>query len=71
MKAVIDTNVFLACLINRSGAPAKVRRHWLDGRFLLVVSEGVEYEYADVLLHSPKVELEDVQELLEEVISEQ
>jgi putative PIN family toxin of toxin-antitoxin system len=67
MKAVIDTNVFLACLINRSGAPAKIRQHWLDGRFTLVISEPVEFEYADVLLHSPLVQPEDVQVLLEEV----
>jgi len=44
MKAVIDTNVFLAALINSSGAPAKIRRHWLDGHFLLVTSLPVELE---------------------------
>lgn len=67
MKAVIDTNVFLAALINRSRAPAKLRTRWLNGEFVLVTSPPVEFEYADVLLHSPMVQSEDVQVLLEEV----
>lgn len=67
MRAVIDTNVFLAALINRSGAPAKIRMRWLDGAFLLVTSAPVECEYADVLLHSPMVQSEDVEVLLQEV----
>lgn len=67
MRAVIDTNVFLAALINRSGAPAKLRTRWLNGEFVLVTSQPVEFEYADVLLHSPMVQSEDVQILLEEV----
>lgn len=67
MKAVIDTNIFMASLINRSGAPAKIRQYWLAGKFLLVTSESIEFEYADVLLHSPKVQPEDVRVLMEEI----
>jgi len=67
MKVVIDTNVFLAALINRSGAPAKIRQHWLDEHFTLVISPPIEFEYADVLLHAPKVQPDDVQVFLEEV----
>jgi putative PIN family toxin of toxin-antitoxin system len=67
MKAVVDTNVFLAALINRRGAPAKIRQRWLDGQFILITSPPIEFEYADVLLHAPKVQSEDVQVLLEEV----
>ncbi|MEK7729899.1 MAG: putative toxin-antitoxin system toxin component, PIN family [candidate division KSB1 bacterium] len=67
MRAVIDTNVFLSALINRSGAPSKLRRRWLDGQFVLVTSEPVEFEYADVLLHSPVVPASDVFDLLDEI----
>ncbi len=69
MKAVIDTNIFLSALINRLGAPAKIRRHWLDERFTLITSPSVEFEYIDVLSHAPKVRLEDAQVFLEEVRS--
>lgn len=36
MKAVIDTNVFMAALINKRGAPAKIYHRWLDRQFDLV-----------------------------------
>jgi len=67
MRAVIDTNVFMAALINRNGAPAKIRRHWLDGHFLLVTSLPIAFEYVDVLLRSPNIQPDDVQVFLNEV----
>lgn len=67
MKAVIDTNVFLAALINSSGAPAKIRRHWLNGHFLLITSLPVEFEYVHVLSHAPNLQDEDIQVFLKEV----
>ena len=67
MKAVIDTNVFLSALINRSGAPSKLRKRWLDGQFILVTSPAIEFEYADVLLHSPVVPAGEVFDLLDEI----
>jgi putative PIN family toxin of toxin-antitoxin system len=69
MKAVIDTNVFLAALINRSGAPAKIRQHWLDEHFTLVISPPIEFEYADVLRRSRFSGYEKYQTLSHQVVS--
>jgi putative PIN family toxin of toxin-antitoxin system len=67
MRAVVDTNVFLASLINQSGAPAKIRHRWLEGQFILVTSPAIEAEYKDVLSHSSQLQPEEVQELLSEI----
>jgi hypothetical protein len=58
-------------LINRSGAPAKIRQHWLDEHFTLVISPPIEFEYADVLLHAPKVQPDDVQVFFVNLCSKQ
>jgi len=67
MKAVIDTNVFMAALINKSGAPAKIYHRWLNEQFDLVTSAAVEAEYKDVLMQSSQIPPNEVQELLQEV----
>lgn len=67
MKAVIDTNVFMAALINKSGAPAKIYHRWLNEQFDLVTSPAVEAEYKDVLMQSSQIPPSEVQELLQEV----
>jgi len=41
MIAVIDTNVFMAALLNPSGAPAKIRRRWRQRQFAVLISEAV------------------------------
>ena len=38
MKVVLDTNILIAALISKEGAPRKIYRAWLDGRFTLVTS---------------------------------
>ncbi len=69
MKAVIDTNVLMAALINKSGAPAKIYHRWLEGEFDLVTSPAIEIEYNDVLSQSSQIKPDEVQELLQEVSS--
>jgi putative PIN family toxin of toxin-antitoxin system len=67
MKAVIDTNVFMSALINRSGAPAKILQRWRSRQFFLVISAAIEFEYSDVLLSSTQIPRQEVQALLKEV----
>jgi putative PIN family toxin of toxin-antitoxin system len=38
VRAVLDVNVIISALLSPSGAPARVIRAWLEGRFELVVS---------------------------------
>ncbi len=38
MRAILDPNVIISALLSRDGAPAKVLRAWLEGRFDLIVS---------------------------------
>jgi uncharacterized protein len=38
VRAILDPNVIISALLSRDGAPAKVLRAWLEGRFDLVVS---------------------------------
>jgi putative PIN family toxin of toxin-antitoxin system len=67
MIAVIDTNVFMAALLNPSGAPAKIRRRWQQRQFETLISEAVLEEYADVLTHAPAIALSDAQFLIDEI----
>jgi putative PIN family toxin of toxin-antitoxin system len=67
MKAVVDTNVFMAALINKRGAPAKIYHRWLDRQFDLVISPAIEVEYNDVLSQSLLIPRGEVQEFLQEV----
>jgi uncharacterized protein len=38
VRAILDPNVIISALLSRDGAPAKVVRAWLEGRFDLIVS---------------------------------
>jgi putative PIN family toxin of toxin-antitoxin system len=38
LRAILDPNVIISALLSRDGAPAKVLRAWLEGRFDLIVS---------------------------------
>jgi uncharacterized protein len=38
VRAILDPNVIISALLSRDGAPARVLRAWLEGRFDLVVS---------------------------------
>lgn len=67
MIAVIDTNVFMAALLNPSGAPAKIRRRWQQRQFETLISEAVLEEYADVLTHAPAIAIIDAQVLIDEI----
>jgi putative PIN family toxin of toxin-antitoxin system len=69
IKAVVDTNVFLAGLLNASGAPAKLILRWLLGQFDLVISDQVVEEYTYVLRNQDGVEQDKVTNLLEELNS--
>ncbi len=51
MRAVVDTNVFVARLLSPTGAPAQVSDLWEAGAFELVVSEPILTEYARVLAY--------------------
>ena len=49
MRAVIDTNIFLAGLLNAEGGAAKIVRAFQDGEFELVVTHEVFDEYLRVI----------------------
>lgn len=38
MRAILDPNVIISALLSRDGAPGRVLRAWLEGRFELIVS---------------------------------
>lgn len=69
MIAVIDTNIFMAALLNPSGAPAKIRSRWRRRQFEIFISDAVFEEYSDVLTHAPALSEFDVQTLLDELQS--
>jgi len=51
MRAVVDTNVFVARLLSPTGAPARVFDLWEAEAFELLVSEQILAEYARVLAY--------------------
>ncbi|MGH7596544.1 MAG: putative toxin-antitoxin system toxin component, PIN family [bacterium] len=67
MIAVIDTNIFMAALLNPSGAPAKIRHRWQQRQFETLVSAPIWTEYANVLFYSPTISAIDVTLLLTEL----
>jgi putative PIN family toxin of toxin-antitoxin system len=67
MIAVIDTNVFMAALLNPSGAPAKIRRRWRQRQFEILTSAAVLEEYIDVFTHAPAIAMIDGQFLIDEI----
>ncbi len=66
MRAVIDTNIFLAGLLNADGGAAKIIRAFQDGEFELVVTHEVFDEYVRVIhLFDNAVPAHKSEELLE------
>jgi uncharacterized protein len=66
MRAVIDTNIFLAGLLNAEGGAAKIIRSFRDGEFDLVVTSEVFDEYVRVLhLFDNAIPASQSEELLE------
>jgi putative PIN family toxin of toxin-antitoxin system len=67
MIVVLDTNVFMAALLNPSGAPAKIRQRWRQQQFEVLVSAPIVQEYANVLFRAPTISAIDVTILLTEL----
>ena len=66
MRAVIDTNIFLAGLLNAEGGAAKIIRSFREGEFDLVVTPEVFDEYVRVLhFYDNAVPASQSEELLE------
>lgn len=66
MRAVIDTNVFLAGLLNSHGGAARIIGRFRDGEFDLVISRAVFREYVDVIhVFDNAVSAHKTEELLE------
>ncbi len=70
MRAVIDTNIFLAGLLNMDGGAAKIIQAFRDGEFELIVTHEVFDEYVRVIhLFDNDVPAHKSEELLELVFS--
>ncbi len=70
MRAVIDTNIFLAGLLNADGGAAKIIRSFQDGEFELIVTHEVFDEYVRVIhLFDNDVPAHKSEELLELVFA--
>ena len=54
MRAVLDVNVLVSALLSKSGPPARLVLHWLEGTFELVVSNSLLAELERTLAY-PKV----------------
>ncbi len=68
MRAVIDTNIFLAGLLNAEGGAAKIIQAFRNGEFDLVVTPEVFEEYIQVLhLFDNAIPAHQSEELLEQV----
>lgn len=70
MRAVIDTNIFLAGLLNADGGAAKIIRAFRDGEFELIVTHDVFDEYVRLIhLFDNGVPTHESEELLELVFA--
>ena len=70
MRAVVDTNIFLAGLLNADGGAAKIIRGFQDGEFELIVTREVFAEYVRVIhLFDNDVPAHKSEELLELVFA--
>ena len=49
LRAVLDTNIFVSSLLNKTGAPARLINAWRAGEFLLVTSPPILVEIKAVL----------------------
>ena len=66
MRVVVDTNIFLAGLLNADGGAAKIIRSFQDGEFALVITHDVFDEYLRVIhLFDNAVPAHASEELLE------
>ena len=65
IRTVIDTNVFVAGLINDTGAPAKIINYWEERAFDLLISESILTEYQNLLLNLNKVPTIKAREILQ------
>ena len=66
MRAVVDTDIFLAGLLNADGGSAKIVLAFRDGEFELIVSAEVFNEYVRVIhLFDNAVSASKSEELLE------
>lgn len=66
MRAVIDTNIFIAGLLNLEGGAAKIIKHFRDNTFELVISRDVFDEYLNVIhLFDNDIPPEKSEELLD------
>jgi putative PIN family toxin of toxin-antitoxin system len=50
VRVVIDTNIWISALLNRTGAPARILAAWRAGRFTVIASAGLVAELEQVLL---------------------
>jgi uncharacterized protein len=48
-RVVVDPGVFVAALISRTGTPAGLLRHWLDGAFDMLIAPAVLTELGEVI----------------------
>lgn len=64
-RVVVDTNVLVSAALTPRGNPAAVVQAVLDGRLVVVLTEAILFEYAEVL-HRPRFGLSahDVDDLL-------
>lgn len=66
MRAVIDTNIFMAGLLNLEGGAAKIIKYFRDGVFELVINHEVFDEYLRVIhLFDNDIPPDKSEELLE------
>ena len=68
IRTVIDTNVFVAGLINETGAPAKIISYWEERAFDLLISELILTEYKDLLFTLNKVPTIKAKEILKIIV---
>ena len=70
MSAIIDTNIFLAGLLNADGGAAKIIQAFQDGEFELIITHEVFDEYVRVIhLFDNEVPAHKSEELLELVFA--
>ena len=49
LRVVLDTNVFVSGLLNKTGLPASILDAWRAGRYLLITSPAIIFEITSVL----------------------
>jgi putative PIN family toxin of toxin-antitoxin system len=55
LKAVLDTNVFISSLLNKTGPPAKLIDAWRAGEFILIVSPPIIIAEIKAVLEFPRI----------------